>query len=242
MSFINFLFDPIILLIITLPIVAFIFLLVGIYVSQPRKNRIQQIAPESGRGKDYEVKHEDAVYMECDPIENEPPQHFVKTGQAFNMIRKGFLKVSNYALWIGRMGTGYTYALDDKNVEISFKDSLITLFTRKTYDKLSEELKKKIEEAKLGVIVKFPDVSLTPSNPNYDPNKPVSDSNLKYLPSVSSDDVRRGAIDHFITRLAEGIHRLDKGGSRTNMLQIFLALGSGGCLVSILLLMTGHIK
>lgn len=238
----NFILNPWILLIVMLPIVGVIFLLTGIYMSQPRKTQVNQFAPESGIGKEYEVSHEDAIYMECDPMGEEFPQHFIKTGQPYNMIRKTAFKLQNFALWLGRFGTAYTYNFDNPKIELSFEDSIITLFSRDTYNKLSNELKKKIHDARIGVTIRFPNVSLTPDNPNFDATQAISDRNPKYMPLVNSDDVRRGAFDKFINGLARGINELTKTGGKKDLMTIGLSMGTGGMIVTLILLAFGKVK
>lgn len=224
------------------PIIGVIFYLVGIYQSQPRRTHVNQFSPESGIGKEYEVNHEDAIYMECDPMGEEFPQRFIKTGQPYNMMRKTAFKLQNFAMWLGRIGTAYTYNLENPKVDISLEETVITLFSRQTYDKLSNEIKKKVHDAKIGVTVRFPQVSLTPENPNFDATQPISDKNPKYMPLVNSDDVRRGAFDRFIIGLARGINELNKTGGKKDIVTIILAAGSGGMLVTLLLLAFGKIK
>lgn len=242
---ISWIMNPWILLIILVPIVAFIFLIAGIYFSQPRKTSVAQFSPESGIGKEYEVSHEDAIYMECAPIGEEFPQRFIKTGRAYNMIKKTAFKLQNYALWLGRLGTAYTYDLpktEEEKEPISFENAIITVFSRTHYDKLSAELKKRIAEAKIGVTVNFPRVPLAPENPNFDSSKPISAENPKSMPLVSSDDVRRGAFDKFINALASGINKLASKGQGINVVMILLGIGTGTGLACLLLLAFGRLK
>jgi len=121
---------------------------VGAYYSSPRKDRVQKVAPENGRGTDYEAKSQDGINVYCDPLGNEPPQKFIKTGYALNMIRKGLLgRLTHYALWTGRYGTAYTFTIGEKSENLSLKEALIKcLGEAEFYRDIKEEQIKKIEE------------------------------------------------------------------------------------------------
>lgn len=243
MSFLSWLFNPFILLIFSVPITAVVFLLAGMYVSQPKKDRVVQLSPESGTGKEYDINIQDSTEMGCKPLlKGEAPQRFLKTGQAYNVIKKTAWKLQSSATWIGRIGTAYTYPLGNESVTISFIDSVKQVFTEETFNRLSGELKKRIAEAQIGVTVKFPQVSLTPLNPNFNPEQPISQLNPKYMPMVNSDDVRRGAFDKFINSLATGIYKLATGGNKVNLIQLITSAGAGGCAVMLILLAFGRIK
>jgi len=202
--------NPLILFAIFTPILVLVGILLGAYLVQPRRNRVIQISPESGRGIDFEVKEEDAMNLRCDPVGPTPPQRFIKRQPALNIITKGFLKLKNYALWLGRVGTAYTYTIKSKPVKLSLKDTIMNIFGKEKYDMIPEKQKKQIEEGQVGVTVEFPDVSLTPDK----------------MPSLSSDDLRRGDIDHFIDALAKGVAKAAKLGSAISAKDIFI-VGTG---------------
>jgi len=156
------------------------------------------------------VKEEDAMNLRCDPVGPTPPQRFIKRQPALNIITKGFLKLKNYALWLGRVGTAYTYTIQSKPVEVTLKDAILNIFGKKDYDMIPEHHRNTIEKNEVGVTVKFPDVSLTPDK----------------MPSLSSDDLRRGDIDHFIDSLARGVSKLAKAGRGIDIKDIFI-VGTG---------------
>jgi hypothetical protein len=213
-------------------------ILVGTWFSQPRKPRVLKIQPESGRGEDLEVEKEDAVNVYCPAIENTPPQRFIKIHQAFTVIKKGRLKLSTYPLWIGRYGTAYTQNMEGnpkpQPIKVPLREAIKNLFGE-LYDKIpndknSNYLKDRVESSEVGVTIEFErDQPLTPLNPNYDPDikDPNDPRSMKYLPSVSSDDIRRGEIDTFIGAVAHGIRSLLKGEHAGEWIKIIFILGSG---------------
>jgi hypothetical protein len=133
----------------------------------------------------------------------------------FNVIRKGLFKLSAYALWLGQIGTAYVVDFaSTPNKKLTLKETMVNLFGEADYKKLSLEKQAKIEAANVGVTIEFPKSMMTPRNPLYDPNikEPADPRSQQYLPSVSSDDIRRSSFDSFINALARGIHNLNKSG------------------------------
>lgn len=221
MEILDFLANPIILLLITIPVMLLIGLLLGVYASQPRRNRVIQIAPESGRGIEYEVEKEDTINAYCNPVSNSPPQRFIKLHQAFNIVRHGFMKPQNYALWIGRQGTAYTQEIGDNPVKVPLRMAIYNLFGKDLYDHIpnnerSGYIRDKIERSEVAVIVEFPQSNLTPKG-----------ADGKELPSLSSDDVRRGAFDTFVGAVVHGVQKLAQSGGRTEWGKVIFVLGSG---------------
>jgi hypothetical protein len=212
-------------------------IIIGTWLSQPRKPRVIQIAPESGRGKEYDVESEDTVNAYCQPIENEPPQRFIKRYQAINILRKGWFKLSNYALWIGRIGTAYTFNLDDpdKKIQVSLREAILNLFGKDLYERIPNDektgfIKDRIEKSSVGVTIEFPTgQSLTPKNPLYDPTVKDKDDprSQEYLPSISSDDIRRNDFDTFINAIVRGVQRLIKGTASGEWVKIIFIMGTG---------------
>ena len=145
----EFLMNPWILLMILAPV----FLLVGInagnFTSQPRKNRVLKIDPNSYRALELEVKSEDAVNIFCDAVGNTPNQRFVKRLSPFNVARKGFLKIYNYALWMGRYGTAYVQKFDNESVDLSFKEAVFNVFGQKFYDLIPQAVRDHIEDGSI---------------------------------------------------------------------------------------------
>ncbi len=220
----SFLTNPFFLLLVSIPIMLIVGIFVGTWLSQPRKNRIISLAPETGRGIEYDVEKEDRVNIYCNPVINSPPQRFLKREAAFNMIRKGWLKLSNYALWIGRQGTAYTQKLDGSGQivkDIPLRDAVKTILGDDLYSRIPNNektgyAKDKLEKSELLVTVEFPKSVLTPK-----------DSEGKELPSVSSDDVRGSAIDRFIGSIVNGVDKLNKRGSAGDWVKIIFCVGTG---------------
>jgi len=210
-SILSIFLNPFFLLAMMIPVVGFLFLYIGVYISQPRKNRIIQIAPETGRGRDYEVAKEDAVNLYCNPLGESPPQRFIKLYDAFNIVRKGPFKLQHFGLWVGRIGTAYTYTFGNETVKVKLEQTMKTILGEDKYKLFSDETKAQIESASIGVTIEFPKAELTP----------------KGLPSLSSDDIRRHDIDHFISSLAQGIANLLKGRGRGNIVQVIMCVGTG---------------
>ena len=105
-----------------MPLALFIGVILGNSLGQPKKNRLLQFALESGRAVDFNVREADALNLRCDPVGAMPPQRFIKTVDAYNVICKGFMKLKHYALWLGRIGTGYTYSLTDEKAKKIIKE------------------------------------------------------------------------------------------------------------------------
>jgi len=214
--------NPLFLLVISMPIFVIVGLLLGTWLSQPRKARVLKVSPESGRGEELEIESEDTINAYCNPIGNMPPQRFIKRHEALNIIRKGFLKIQTYALWLARQGTAYTYMFGDKDekhenpIKVSLKQAVYNVFGKELYEKIPNDsktgyVKDKIENSSVGVFIEFPKAPLTPEG----------------LPSVSSDDVRRGAIDSFINRLVRGVDKLGSGRTATEWVKVIFILGTG---------------
>lgn len=209
-------------------------LFLGVYMSQPRKNKVIQFSPESGRGIEYNVDKEDEINIKCDSVLNTPPQKFMKyplqTG--YNIVKKGiFKRLHNYALWIGRMGTAYTFPLDtnrsltlEQIEKTTLKQTLQNILEPENYDKLGSTFQKKIEEAQVGVLIQFPKVDLTPPG----------------MPSMSSDDIHRHAIEEFIGMLAQGIKDLMKKSGSREVINTIITL-IAGCTFGLLIAWFLHI-
>jgi hypothetical protein len=226
--------NPFFLLFISIPITILLGILVGTWLSQPRKARVLKISPESGRGEELEIESEDTINAYCDPVGNSPPQRFIKRHQALNVMRKGFLKLQTYALWFARQGTAYTLSFEDKDVKrenpikVSLRDAVFNLFGKDLYEKIPNEpktgyVKDRIENSEVSVFIEFPKAPLTPEG----------------LPSISSDDVRRGAIDSFIGRLVNGVDRLGRGRTAGEWIKIIFILGTGIAIGIVLCLVFG---
>jgi len=213
--------NPIIMFLYSIPILILFGVLLGTWLSQPRKPRVLKVQPESGRGEELEIEREDAVNVYCPAISNTPPQRFIKRHQALNIMRKSWLKLTTYPLWFGRYGTAYTQSFDkkDKNsdpVKITLREAIYNIFGKELYEKIpndakSDYLKDRIESSSVGVEVEFPLNPLTPEG----------------LPSVSSDDIRRHDIDSLIGAVVRGVNRLLKGEHAGEYLKIIFILGSG---------------
>lgn len=215
--------NPWILLMITAPIMLFFGLIGGNLLSQPRKNRVIKISPENHRGVELEIKSEDAINVYCDPVGKMPPQRFIKRLSAFNIIRKGWLKLQNYAVWFGRYGTAYVHRFDNRPVDLSFKEAVFNVFTKKYYEQIPQDVKNKIEDGQIGVMVEFPDDPLTPMN--LETGEP--------FPSISEDDINRDNDKKAMSNIWDTLEQE----RRKNYLNMAMYIGTGfaiGLVVSLL--------
>jgi len=199
-------------LIIIPPILLVLGLILGNLSSQPRKNRVLKISPEAHRGVELEVKEEDAVNIYCNPVGKMPPQRFIKRLQPFNILRKGWLKLQNYALWMGRYGTAYVHQFDSNSVKVSFRQAVFNVFGEKYYKQIPQTIKNNIESGSVGVIVEFPNNPLTPKGKDGSP-----------LRSISEDDLNRDNDERAMRNLWESV---DKERKRS-VLNLIAFLGCG---------------
>ena len=206
--------NPIVLIVLASSVMAIVGLMLGVYVSQPRKDQVIQFSPETGRGIQYDVQEQDEIRVRCKAVMNTPPQRFMKKPlqNAYNIVRKGVLfgKLQNYALWLGRVGTAYTFPMSNPKEATTLEHTLQTLLEPENYDKLSPIYKKRIEEAEIGVIVEFPQVPLTPPG----------------LKPLNSDDTRKQSLEELIKALVQGVHNIASGG-KGSILQTIFILGTG---------------
>ena len=206
-GFWTFLQNPIVLLSIIAPVLFFFGLILGNIVSQPRKNRVLKVSPESGRGIELKVKSEDATTLYCNAVGKIPPQRFIKRLAAYTIVKKGFMKLQNYALWIGRYGTAYVQHFGKKKVKVSLRDAVYTIFGKKLYDQIPEKQLEQIEKGELGVVIEFPDDPLTPEG----------------LPSISEDDINRDADQQAMKSLWSA-YETEK---RSSVIQTVAWMGTG---------------
>ena len=226
----NFLANPLVLLLIAFPDLLFVGIYVGVWLTHPRKNRILKIEPESGRGIDYEVESEDTVNAYCKSVANSPPQRFIKQHKALNIIRKGPFKLQNYALWLGRYGTAYTQMVNEKKetVKVSLREAIRNIFGKELYERIPNDeqtgyIKDQIEKNEVGVTVELPATTqLTPEG----------------LKSLSPDDIRRHDIDTLIGSVVRGVKSLSKT-SGGDFLKIVFILGTGVAIGIVLSLIFG---
>lgn len=210
------------------PVVLFIGLLIGVHFSQPRKNRVLALNPETGRGVEYEIDGEDNVNVYCPPVGNTPPQRFIKRQDAFNIIRKGAFKIQTYALWLAMQGSAYTRSMEgNENEEVPFRDAVKNVLGKELYRQIPNNkkdgfVKDRLEESALNVTVKFPNAKVTPDG----------------LPSISSDDMRRNDVNTLIAAIVRGVNLLRKPTSGEAMKIIFI-LGSGIAIGIVLSLIFG---
>lgn len=205
--------NPFILLLLASITFSMTGIMIGVYVSQPRKNRIIKLSPETGRGIEYQVEKEDAVNLICKAVGDTPPLKFRKTTAAWNIIRKGVLnKLQHYALWLGQEGTAYTFPLNAPDIKITLRQTVENVFGLELYKQLSADIKNRIESASVGVTVEFPQQPLTPMG-----------KDGKSLPSVSEYDIQRDDDAKILHALATGIAKAKQGFS-WNML---FAIGTG---------------
>ena len=200
-----------------MPLFVFIGIYVGVWLTQPRKNRVIRIDPESGRGIEYDIQHEDTVNALCKPVGNTPPQRFIKLHKALNVIRKGPFKLQNYSLYLGRLGTAYTQTISEKKeeVKVSLRDAVKNILGDKLYQRIPnappDYIFDKIEKSEVGVTIELP------------ASNPLTPEGLK---SLSSDDLRRADIDTFIGAIARGVRSQFKG-TPGEYIKIIFILGSG---------------
>lgn len=222
----NFIANPLILILIAIPVCILVGIYVGVWLTTPRKNRIIQIDPESGRGVEFEVQNEDTINAYCKPVGDTPPQRFIKLHKPYNITRKAIFKLQSYALWIGKVGTAYTQEVKSSPVKTELRKIVRHLFGP-LYDKIPNDkktgfVKDKIEKSEVAVTVELPAGELTPEG----------------LISLSSDDIRRHDIDTFIGQIARGIRQAFKT-APGEVTKIVFILGSGIAIGIVLSLIFG---
>lgn len=218
-DFLNIFSNPLILLAVTCPVVLLVGVLMGNYVSQPSKNRVLKISPESGRGIELDVKSEDATNVYCSPVGNIPPQKFVKRVNAFTIVKKGWLRLQNYALWFGRYGTAYVQEIKNASVKITLQEAIMNIFGESLYKQIPQAQKTQIEKGDVGVLVEFPKNKLTP----------------KGLPSISEDDINRDNDTKAMANLWDAFNEERK----RDAIQMFAFIGCGVAIGIVLALMFG---
>jgi len=214
-EFLAFLWNPWILLLIVSPLLLVLGLVLGNIFSQPRRNRVLKVDPESHRGVELEVKSEDAVNIYCNAVGKMPPQRFIKRLNPFNILRKGWLKLQNYAMWFGRYGTAYVHELGKEDVLVSFRQAVSNVFGD-YYKQIPDAVKNQIEDGKLGVIIKFPNNPLTPTGVDGKP-----------LPSISEDDVNRDNDERAMKNLWQTFEREQKRSVVDRVALIGMGIGIG---------------
>lgn len=205
-TIINLLTNPIILLIILTPIMLLIGIVLGNYLSQPRKNLVMKLDPESHRGVQLEVNSEDTVNVYCKSVGDMPNQKFIKRLNPYNVMRKGWMKIQNFAIWFGRYGTAYVHQFDNKPVELTFQKAVHNVFGEKYYKQIPKDIKSRIEDGSIGVTIEFPNDPLTPV-----------DAEGKELPSISEDDIKRDKDDKAMANLWDSYDK-EKKRSALNMI------------------------
>lgn len=206
-DFLGFLNNPLILLAIACPVILLVGILLGHIVSQPKKNRVIKVSPESGRGVELQVREEDSTNLYCDPVGSIPPQRFIKRLNAFTIIKKGWFKLQNYACWFARYGTAYVQGFSTDPIKISLKTAILNIFGEKLYKQIPLAQKTQIEKAELGVVIEFPNDPLTPEG----------------LSSISEDDLNRDADERAMRNMWEGF----ESEKRSDKIQMLFILGSG---------------
>jgi len=190
----DFLLNPLILFLVSIPVFLFTGIILGTYLSKPRQNRVLKLSPESGRGINFAVDSEDTVNLYCKPVGNIDPHRFVRLNAAYTIIQKGFMKINSYALWLGRQGTAYTFRLLDETVKLTLKQTVHSIFGDKYYNQIPKEMREQIEKGDIGVTVEFPKVPLTPEG----------------MESLSESDIERTSLDKLIESLAKGVANMSK--------------------------------
>ena len=225
----NFIANPLVLLLMSMPVFIFVGIFLGVWLTHPRKNRIIRIDPESGRGIEYEIEHEDTVNALCKPVGNTPPQRFIKLHKALNVIRKGPFKLQNYSLYLARLGTAYTQMVQEegKKIVVPLRDAIRNILGDKLYERIPnvkpDYAFDKIEKSEVGVTIELPATEALTA---------------KGLKSLSSDDLRRSDIDTFIGAIARGVRSQFKAPTGEYIKIIFI-LGSGIAIGIVLSLVFG---
>lgn len=153
-------------------------ILIGLWLSKPKKNQVCKLIPEDARGYDLDVVEENANFIYCDPIETLPPQRFLKFRKGFTVTQKRrwgrFLKINRY---FGREGTAFTQRIEQgKITDIPLNQTMIGLWGEDEYNNMPEHLREAIEQAKIGVTVSIED---DPKTPHDWKGKPISEENIK---------------------------------------------------------------
>ena len=217
----NFIANPLILLLIAIPVLIFVGIYVGIWLTHPRKNRVLQIDLESGRAIDFEVDKEDTINAYCKPVGTIPQQRFLKLHTPLNVIRNGPFKIQNYALWLGRKGTAYTKQVNPGTENIPFRQAIENVFGKALYDRIPntppDYVKDTIEKSEVNVTVQLS---------KEEPLTPIGPKGEK-LPSISSDDYQSNRLQLFLNTYAHGVQKMSKAIGGGDALKIIFILGTG---------------
>lgn len=214
--------NPLILMMILSPLLLFLGIIVGNYISQPRKNQVLKVDPNSHRGVQLDIKDEDSVNVYCDPVGKIPPQRFIKRLSPFNIVKKGWLRLQNFSVWFGRYGTAYVHKFDDESIKVSLINTISNLFGEKYFKQIPKEVINRIEESKLGVMIEFPKSPLTPTGKDGTP-----------LRSISEDDLNRDNDERAMRNLWEEYDKEKKRGYLNVIMTLGtgIAIGIGVCLI-----------
>lgn len=181
----------------------------GIYLSRPKKNQVFKVLPDDRLGHDLEIIEETAVSLVCKPHKNMPPQRFLRYRAGFTVMQEArFGRLRKITRYMGRIGTAYSQRMEaGKLTNISLVDVLKTLWGNEVYAKMTDALKKPIEEGLIAVTVQLEEDPLTPKN----------------LPVISEENIKQEEDRQAARTLWEG--RKDSMKSLT--MQMIFPIGLG---------------
>jgi len=141
-------------------------ILLGLWLSRPKKNQVFKVLPGDQRGFDLEVLNETSLSLDCENYKGLPPQRFLKFRPGFTVLQKmRWGRTRKIMRHIGRDGTAYTQRSEQGNIEnVPLSQTLKVLWGDENYNKMSDELRDPIESGKIGVTIQLEDDPLTPKN------------------------------------------------------------------------------
>jgi hypothetical protein len=134
-----------------------IFLLVGMIIAillYPRtgKDRVLKLDVDGKRFVELPIVEESSLTLECEAPKGMPEQRFWKYWPGYTGIVGRFLK-RPATVFLGRMGNAFTWKTSAKDVPMSLKDALFSLWGEVFYAQIPEAQRLLIEQAQIGVTV-----------------------------------------------------------------------------------------
>lgn len=138
-------------------------ILLGIFLRPMVGNRILKLDPSTHRFHELNIREESAISIECQDYKGMPPQKFFKHHPGFTGIVGKIMK-KNVTLFLGRIGTAYTWRLEhSKWIKLGgLSDAVKTVWGQAFYDAVPDKQKALLEESEIQVTVGLSEDPLTP--------------------------------------------------------------------------------
>lgn len=207
--------DPSLLVLMLIPVFVAIGIILGVYLSIPRKHQVDKYLPNDNRAYEFNVKKETRFGLFCDAVANLPPQAFFKLFPSTLIYRKGLIGgFRPIVRYIAREGIAFTQGVID-NVDFTNKKlhEIVSVLWGDDYEKTPERLRKKLEESKIDVTIRIGD----PVDIKLKDKK----TGIEY--TISEDEVYKERVQ----RAMEGVEQGKNKASAIPRLNYILAVGCG---------------